>query len=399
MLSAEWPERDIQFSPADRDEFLRELANTFSTESAMVRFLASLGFPRRLVPMFHGSAEETWSLILADIDRGAMAAGYYRLLSAALRAYRYNQVFLRLAETYLPAPADDRDPATAARTHKSANWLPRPGEPVHDLSLPAQDIRFSPADRAEFRAALVSCFNTEERLFSVLRDLGFPPGRIPVFRGSAAEMWGDLLAEIDRGVIQAGNYSLLSVAYRAYRRNFERLAETYLGGAADSVGLSDGDRPRLGLQPQPRLTGHAFISYVHEDSPEVDRLQRILEASGVRVWRDTADLWPGEDWRAKIRHAITDDALVFLACFSREGVAREKSYQNEELLLAIEQMRLRRPDEPWLIPIRFDDCDIPDFELGGGRSLSSIQRADLFGDRFDAGAARLTTAVLRILGR
>src|SRR5580700_10763034 len=63
-------------------------------------------------------------------------------------------------------------------------------------------------------------------------------------------------------------------------------------------------------------SGHAFISYVREDSDRVDELQRNLEATGISVWRDTADLWPGEDWRLKIRRAITDNALVFLACFS-----------------------------------------------------------------------------------
>ena len=117
------------------------------------------------------------------------------------------------------------------------------------------------------------------------------------------------------------------------------------------------------------------------------------------MWRDTADLWPGEDWRLKIRRAITDNALVFVACFSNRSIARKKSYQNEELLLAIEQLRLRRPDDPWLIPVRFDDCDIPDLEIGGGRSLPSIQRAGLFGDQRDAGIARLVSAILRILGR
>ena len=83
---------------------------------------------------------------------------------------------------------------------------------------------------------------------------------------------------------------------------------------------------------------------------EADRLQEVLEAAGVRVWRDTADLWPGQDWRKKIRHAIINDSLVFLACFSKKSVSREISYQNEELILAIEQMRLRHPDQPWLIP-------------------------------------------------
>jgi hypothetical protein len=127
--------------------------------------------------------------------------------------------------------------------------------------------------------------------------------------------------------------------------------------------------------------GHVFISYVRENSRDVDSLQRTLESAGVRVWRDTADLWPGEDWRVKIRDAISKEALVFIACFSHKSVSRKVSYQNEELVLAIEQLRLRRPDEPWLIPVRFDDCQIPELDIGGSRTLASIQRVDLFGPR------------------
>jgi len=51
--------------------------------------------------------------------------------------------------------------------------------------------------------------------------------------------------------------------------------------------------------------------------PVVNRLQSILEAAGIRVWRDTKDLWPGDDWEARIREAIRDNALVFVACFSQ----------------------------------------------------------------------------------
>lgn len=147
------------------------------------------------------------------------------------------------------------------------------------------------------------------------------------------------------------------------------------------------------------LTGHAFISYVREDSPRVDQLHRTLGNAGIPVWRDTASLWPGEDWRAKIRRAITDDALAFIVCFSRHSLGRDKSYQNEELILAIDQLRLRGPDIPWLIPVRFDECVIPDRDLGGGRTLASIQTADLFGDRITEATARLVTTVRQLLAR
>jgi hypothetical protein len=144
-------------------------------------------------------------------------------------------------------------------------------------------------------------------------------------------------------------------------------------------------------------TGHAFISYVREDASRVDQLQRDLEVAGVSVWRDTADLWPGEDWRTKIRRSITGNTLVFIACFSSYSTARVKSRQNEELALAIDQLRTRRPDVPWLIPVRFDDCSVPDYDLGAGRTLASIQGVDLFGEDRDAGVRRLMTTVRRLL--
>jgi GntR family transcriptional regulator len=147
------------------------------------------------------------------------------------------------------------------------------------------------------------------------------------------------------------------------------------------------------------VAGHVFISYVREDSRQVDRLQQALEAVGVPVWRDTADLWPGQDWRVEIRRAIKENTLVFIACFSQASISRHKSYQNEELVLAIEEMRLRSPEDPWLIPVRLSECEIPDREIGAGRTLTSIQRADLFGDRTDEGTERLVTTILRILGR
>ena len=98
-----------------------------------------------------------------------------------------------------------------------------------------------------------------------------------------------------------------------------------------------------------------------------------------------------------IRRAITNDALAFIACFSQASVAREKSYQNEELILAVEQLRSRRPDSSWFIPVRFNECEIPDIDIGGGRTIRSIQHADLFEDSFAEDAQRLVRVVQRIL--
>ncbi len=145
-------------------------------------------------------------------------------------------------------------------------------------------------------------------------------------------------------------------------------------------------------------SGHIFISYVREDAKRVDRLQRMFGDAGISVWRDTADLWPGQDWKLEIRRAITTGSLAFVACFSEYSQRRIVSYQNEELNLAAEQMRARPPGRVWLMPVRFVDCQLPEYDLGAGRTLDSLQRTDLFDDRsWDRGVARLITAVRGVL--
>jgi len=145
-----------------------------------------------------------------------------------------------------------------------------------------------------------------------------------------------------------------------------------------------------------QLVGHVFISYVREDTERVDRLQQELEAARIPIWRDTASLRKGDDWRQCIRRAITEDALAFIACFSQASHYRDVSYQNEELYLAISQLSEPRRDVAWLFPVRFDDCAIPDADIGYSRTLLSLERADLFGDGYNRNVNRLIEAILRI---
>jgi hypothetical protein len=138
---------------------------------------------------------------------------------------------------------------------------------------------------------------------------------------------------------------------------------------------------------------HAFISYVKEDKVEVDRLCRLLDRAGIKYWRDRKDLAPGDAWKAKIREAIRDGSLVFLACFSDRSRGRTKSGMNEELTLAAEEFRQMAPGTTWLIPVRFDDGPVPEWDLGAGRMLSDLNYADLFGEDYAVNAIDLITKV------
>ncbi|MFJ2318159.1 toll/interleukin-1 receptor domain-containing protein [Glutamicibacter sp. NPDC087661] len=143
---------------------------------------------------------------------------------------------------------------------------------------------------------------------------------------------------------------------------------------------------------------HVFISYVREDKECVDRLCEMLKAAQIPFWRDLKNLEPGDDWKIKIKEAIRNNSLVFLACFSDNSRNRPRNNMNEELHLAVEEFRRMPPGETWIIPIRFDDGSVPDWGIGANRSLNDINRVDLFGDSYPEQAVALTNKINRLMG-
>lgn len=143
---------------------------------------------------------------------------------------------------------------------------------------------------------------------------------------------------------------------------------------------------------------HVFVSYVHEDSDAIDQLCAVLEAARIPYWRDRKSLGPGDAWRAKIRDAIRGGSLVFLACFSENSRAKDRSYMNEELTLAVEEYRRLAPGRTWLIPVRLDAGEVPEWDLGAGRTLNDLNYSDFFGPRLAAEATSLVTTIHGVMG-
>jgi TIR domain len=138
--------------------------------------------------------------------------------------------------------------------------------------------------------------------------------------------------------------------------------------------------------------GHVFISYVTEDSMRVDRLQRDLEKSGITVWRDRSSLGPGDLWKTSIRRAI-GSGTFFLACFSAASRKRAKSYMNEELTLAIEELRMRNRDRVWFLPVLFPGGEVPDRPIGGGETLRDFNYIALAPKTWSSGVRQLVQVI------
>ena len=132
---------------------------------------------------------------------------------------------------------------------------------------------------------------------------------------------------------------------------------------------------------------HVFVSYVREDCEPVDRLAAELRQRGFRVWLDRDHIAPGQRWRDAIREAIRQGDL-FIACFSRHSIGRERTYMNEELVLAVEELRTRPTDRSWFIPVSLDGSRIPKRSIGAGETLHDLQAVDL-SQRWSDGIQRI----------
>ena len=152
------------------------------------------------------------------------------------------------------------------------------------------------------------------------------------------------------------------------------------------------------MPPEDAQEKHVFVSYVRENSEEVDKLCAVLDAVDIPYWRDRSNLGPGDEWKVKIRDAIRSGSMAFLACFSNESRAKEKSYMNEELTLATEEWRLRPPGRTWLIPVRFDDGPVPEWDLGAGKTLTDLNYSDLFGKGYTPNVAQLVEKIKEVMG-
>ena len=127
--------------------------------------------------------------------------------------------------------------------------------------------------------------------------------------------------------------------------------------------------------------GYVFISYVTENENVIYQIKQILEENGIRTWTHKDAVNAGSYSREQIQEGIKK-STYFLACFSNEYRERDTTYMNEELTIAIDELRKRHTDtdKPWFIPIKLNQCEIPKRDIGNGRTLIDIMYWELFPD-------------------
>ncbi len=101
-----------------------------------------------------------------------------------------------------------------------------------------------------------------------------------------------------------------------------------------------------------------FLCHSSQDKPIVRELYQRLNAEGwIDPWLDQENLLPGQDWNMEIEKAVeaSDAVIVFL---TKNSVNKEGYVQRE--LKYVLDIALEKPEGSiFIIPIRFDECNIP----------------------------------------
>lgn len=120
-----------------------------------------------------------------------------------------------------------------------------------------------------------------------------------------------------------------------------------------------------------RLTtpAHVFLVYAHHDKEAVHKLFTRMTKDGVKVWLDSETLQPGQDWQHEIRRTLLASDFV-LICLSK-NFNQQQGYRHEEMKLALEKASLLTHDEIFIIPVRLEECEMPE-------ALRHLHRVDLF---------------------
>jgi hypothetical protein len=101
-----------------------------------------------------------------------------------------------------------------------------------------------------------------------------------------------------------------------------------------------------------------FISYAREDENLAKAVYRMLKEKGFKPWLDKEEILPGEKWDAKIKTSLRKSDFL-IVCMSKKSLSK-RGYVQKEVRMALDEAQKMPGNSIYIIPVRFDDCDVPD---------------------------------------
>ncbi len=134
-----------------------------------------------------------------------------------------------------------------------------------------------------------------------------------------------------------------------------------------------------------KRSNRIFLCHASEDGSQAETIHRKLRSACLNPWIDKRDIPPAREWDTEIRNALAAARMV-LVLVSRRLISKS-GYVQREIELALDTLRQMPPGSTFVIPVRLDDCLLPE-------SLGGLPHFDLFDETgFDALAEHIKTVL------
>lgn len=150
------------------------------------------------------------------------------------------------------------------------------------------------------------------------------------------------------GVVDAGGLGLFYIMEGMLR---------FIQGLSFNVAI-DNFQSVIKNNDEEKKAANTFISYARIDVDIVESIYGMLLYKNHHPWMDIHDIHGGENWLRAIYKAI-EKSDIFIAVLSNNSVSRRGIIQ-KELKKALDKWDGMLPDDIYIIPIRIDDCPIPE---------------------------------------
>jgi uncharacterized protein (TIGR02145 family) len=132
-------------------------------------------------------------------------------------------------------------------------------------------------------------------------------------------------------------------------------------------------------------TDRIFLCHASEDGSHVEMIHQKLKSARLNPWIDKKDLPPARDWDAEIKKTLAAARLILI--FLSKHLISKSGYVQREIEIALDTLRQMPPDSTFIIPVRLDECVIPE-------SLNRLAHFDLFKETdFDKLAEHIKTVL------
>lgn len=145
-----------------------------------------------------------------------------------------------------------------------------------------------------------------------------------------------------------------------------------------------------GAIPEKPKTPRVFLCHAKEDSKQVEELYYLLQDEGLDPWFDKENLVVGDRWEDEIYQAI-EKSDFFAICLSKTSV-NKTGFIQKEIRTAVNEYQRRPQGVAYLLPVKLENCEVPEIKLDSNTRLADLQWIDVFKSDFSA-VKKLSTGI------